>query len=137
MGRGFTCRCGYPEPLLPDLVVDEGSQNELSLAALHESANGRFCCKSLFALVIKIAFRCTRDFRVKMWGTSSPEDKLAGDLGNVIEAISNRRSSGKFFTTGKLAGNLGLFQQHRPNADYRLTGYSITSSASASSVGGT
>ena len=38
------------------------------------------------------SFRCTRDFRVKMWGTSSPEDKLAGDLGNVIEAISNRRS---------------------------------------------
>src|SRR6476469_8646607 len=53
----------------------------------------RFCCKSLFALVIKISFGCTREFRVKMWGTSSPEDKLAGDLGNVIEAISNRRSS--------------------------------------------
>ena len=46
------------------------------------SAHGRFCCKSLFALVIKIFFGCTRDFRVKMWGTSSPEDKLAGDLGN-------------------------------------------------------
>jgi hypothetical protein len=50
-----------------------------------------------------------------MWGTSSPDDKLTSDLGNVIEAISNRRSSGNFFTTGKLApGNLGLFQQHRP-----------------------
>jgi hypothetical protein len=49
---------------------------------------GRFCCKSLFALVIKISFGCTREFRVKMWGTSSPEDKLAGDLGNVIEATS-------------------------------------------------
>src|ERR1700680_3174066 len=43
-----------------------------------------FCCKSLFALVIKISFGCTRDFRVNMWGTSLPEDKLAGDLGNVI-----------------------------------------------------
>jgi hypothetical protein len=47
-----------------------------------------------------------------MWGTSSLEDKLAGDLGNVIEAISNRRSD--FFTAGKLApGNLGLLQQYR------------------------
>ena len=49
-----------------------------------------------------------------MWGTSLPEDKLAGDLGNVIEAtsIGGRRSD--FFTAGKLAlGNLGLLQQYR------------------------
>jgi hypothetical protein len=48
------------------------------------SALGRFCCKSLFALTIKISFGCTRDFRVKMWGASSPGDKLTGDLRNVI-----------------------------------------------------
>src|SRR6202048_5073605 len=47
------------------------------------SVPGRFCCKSLFALVIKISFGCARHFRVNMWGTSLPEDKLAGDLGNV------------------------------------------------------
>ena len=54
----------------------------------------RFCCKSLFALAIKNSFGRRRDFRVKMWGTSSPEDKLTGDLGNVIEAtsIGGRRS---------------------------------------------
>jgi hypothetical protein len=49
-----------------------------------------------------------------MWGTSSPEDKLAGDLGNVIGAtsIGGRRSD--FFTAEKLArGNLGLLQQYR------------------------
>src|SRR6202048_3635859 len=57
-------------------------------SALHESAHGRFCCKSLFALAIKNSFGRRRDFHVKMWGTSSPEDKLAGDLGNVIEATS-------------------------------------------------
>jgi hypothetical protein len=77
-------------------------------------ADGRFCCKSLFALVIKISFGCTRDFRVNMWGTSLPEDKLAGDLGNVIGAtsIGGRRSD--FFTARKLApGNLGLLQQYR------------------------
>jgi hypothetical protein len=49
-----------------------------------------------------------------MWGTSLPEDKLAGDLGNVIGAtsIGGRRSD--FFTARKLApGNLGLLQQYR------------------------
>ena len=48
----------------------------------------RFCCKSLFALAIKNSFGRIRDFRIKMWGTSSPEEKLTGDLGNVIEATS-------------------------------------------------
>src|SRR6202048_3118678 len=54
----------------------------------------RFRCKSLFALVIKISFGCTRDFRVNIWGTSLLKIKLAGDLGNVIGAtsIGGRRS---------------------------------------------
>jgi hypothetical protein len=85
-----------------------------SFAAVHESASGRFCCKSPFALVIKISFGCTRDFGVNMWGTSLPEDKLAGGLGNVIRAtsIGGRRSD--FFTARKLApGNLELLQQYR------------------------
>src|SRR5262245_27053590 len=46
-----------------------------------------------------------------MWGTSSSEEKLAGDPGNVIEAtsIGGRRSD--FFTAGKLApGNFGFLQ---------------------------
>jgi hypothetical protein len=52
--------------------------------------------------VIKILFGCTRDFRVKMWGTSLPEEKLAGDLGNVIEATPIRRSSVRFFKSKKI-----------------------------------
>jgi hypothetical protein len=52
------------------------------------SAMCRFCCKSLFALAIKNSFGRRRDFGVKMWGTSSPEDKPAGYLGNVIGATS-------------------------------------------------
>src|SRR6202045_1369508 len=89
-----------------------------AVAAVHESVHGRFCCKSLFALVIKISFGCTRDFRVKMWGTSSPEDKLAGDLGNVIEATSTGGRRSGFFPAEKLAaGNLGLLQQYLPGAD--------------------
>jgi hypothetical protein len=53
-----------------------------------------------------------------MWGTSLPDDKLAGDLGNVIGAtsIGGRRSD--FFTAEKLApGNLGLLQQYLPQPD--------------------
>jgi hypothetical protein len=74
------------------------------------TACGRFCCKSLFALAIKISFGCTRDFRVKMWGTSSPEDKLAGDFGNVIEATSTGGRRSDFFTAEKLAqGKFGTF----------------------------
>ena len=82
---------------------------------MHESAYGRYCCKSLFALVIKNSPGCRRDFRVKMWGTSSPDDKLTGDLGNVIEAtqIGGRRSDR--LTAGKLSpGNFGLLQQYLP-----------------------
>src|SRR6516164_8316033 len=77
----------------------------------------RFCCKSLFALVIKNFPGFRRDFGVKMWGTSSPDDNLADDLGNAIEGIriSGRRSD--FFTTAKLApSNLGLLQQYRHRA---------------------
>jgi hypothetical protein len=79
-------------------------------AAVQESGVGRFCCKSLFALVVKISFGCTRDFRVNMWGTSLPEDKLAGGLGNVIGAtsIGGRRSD--FFYSKKIgAGQFGTF----------------------------
>jgi hypothetical protein len=46
-----------------------------------------FVAEVFFALVIKFSFGCTRDFRVNVWATSLPDDKLAGDLGNVIEAI--------------------------------------------------
>jgi len=52
-----------------------------------------------------------------MWGTSSPEDKLAGDLGNAIEATSIGGCRSDFFTAEKLAaGNLGLLQQYLPVA---------------------
>src|SRR5262249_54819048 len=94
------------------------SDSDRLAARQRTAASCRFCCKSLFALVIKISFGCRRDFHVKMWGTSSPEDKLAGDLGNVIEAtsIGGRRSD--FFTAKKLApDNLRLLQQYLPGAD--------------------
>ena len=79
---------------------------------------GRFCCKSLFALVTKNSPGCRGDFRVKMWGTSSCDDKLTGDLGKVIEATrigghgSDRVLAGKFSP-----GNFGLLQQYLPGGD--------------------
>jgi len=77
-------------------------------------------CKSLFALVIKIFPGCRRAFRVKMWGTSSPNDKLTGDLGNVIEStkIGGRRLD--CLMAGKLSpSNFGLLQHYLPQADLR------------------
>jgi len=74
-----------------------------------------FVAKVFFVLVIKISFSCTRDFR---WGTSSPDEKLAGDLGNVLEASSTGGRRSDFSTAEKLApGNLGLLQQYLPQAD--------------------
>jgi hypothetical protein len=68
--------------------------------------------------VIKISFGSARDFCVKMWGTSSPEDKLAGNLGNVIEAISTGGRRVEFFYSRKLAAsNFGLLQQYLPIPD--------------------
>ena len=90
-------------------IASQGAHADFFVAA-HESVSGRFCCKSLFALAIKISFGCTRDFRVKMWGTSSPEDKLTGDLDKVIEATSIRRSWVRFFYSRKIGtGQFGTF----------------------------
>jgi len=77
-----------------------------------------------------------------MWGTSLPEDKLAGGLGNVIGAtsIGGRRSD--FFYSKKIgAGQFGTFAtisaisglMHRSKQHL----YSITSSAAADMPSGT
>jgi hypothetical protein len=82
------------------------------------SAPGRYCCKSTFALLIKNSPGRRRDFRVTMWGTSSPDGKSTGDLANAIENtnIDRRRSDG--LLAGNLSpGNFRLLQQYRPGAD--------------------
>jgi hypothetical protein len=83
-------------------------------AKASRSAMCRFCCKSLFALVIKNSFGRRRDFRVKMWGPH----RLTINSRAMIEAtsIGGRRSD--FFTAEKLVpGNLGLLQQYLPEPD--------------------
>src|SRR6516162_5750688 len=61
-----------------------------------------------------------------MWGTSSPDGKLTGDLGNAIESteIDGRRSRRPL--AGKLSpGDFRLLQQYRPVADARVAGTSV------------
>jgi hypothetical protein len=49
-----------------------------------------------------------------MWGTSSPDDKLTGDPGNVIEAIQIDGRWSDRLMAGKLSqGNFRLLQQYR------------------------
>jgi hypothetical protein len=62
----------------------------INCRADHRSARQldlRLCCKSRFALVVGNSAGRRCDFRVKMWGASSPHVKLTGDLANVSDAI--------------------------------------------------
>jgi hypothetical protein len=82
------------------------------------SAPGRYCCKSPFAQVIKNSPGCRRDFLVKVWGTSSPDEKLTVVLGNLIEATKIAGPRSDHLIAGKLSlGNFGLLQQYLPAAD--------------------
>jgi len=76
------------------------------------------CCKSLFPLGIKNSPGCRRDFHVKMWGTSSPDDKLTGDLGNAFEAAEIGGRWSDRLLAGKLSsGDFGLLQQYLPGTN--------------------
>jgi hypothetical protein len=56
-----------------------------------------------------------------MWGTLFSEDKLAGDLGNVIEAtqIGGCRSD-RLLARKLSSANFGFLQQYLPTADISL-----------------
>src|SRR6516225_11738256 len=85
---------------------------------LVRAASCRLWCKSLFPLGIKNSPGCRRDFHVKMWGTSSPYDKLTGDLGNAFEAAEIGGRWSDRLLAGKLSsGDFGLLQQYRPTAE--------------------
>ena len=76
-----------------------------------------------------------------MWGTSSPDDKLTGDLGNAFEAAEIGGRWSDRLLAGKLSsGDFGLLQQYLPKAAVSNCSkeqlYSITSSASASRLSG-
>src|SRR5262245_25051309 len=78
----------------------------------------RYCCKSLFALPIKNSKGYRRDIRVKMWGTSSPDDKLVSDLAKAAEATKIGARRLDRLMAGKLSPrNFGLLQQNLPFPD--------------------
>src|SRR5262245_65140424 len=53
-----------------------------------------------------------------MWGTSSPDDKLTGDLGSVIETTqSGGRRLVRVMAGKSSPGNFGLLQQYLPKGD--------------------
>src|SRR5262249_22070141 len=77
----------------------------------------RYCCKTLFALLIKNSSGCRRDFRVKMWGTSSPDDKLVSDIAKATEAIKIAARRSNRLMAGELSPlHFGLLQQYLPQA---------------------
>src|SRR5262245_60343533 len=90
----------------------------VGLLHLLRSPYGRYCCKTLFALLIKNSPGYRRDFRVKMWGTSPPDDKLVSDLAKAAEATKIGARRLDRLMAGKLSPrNFGLLQQYRHKAD--------------------
>jgi hypothetical protein len=82
------------------------------------SAAGGLIWKKSFCTGDQTSLGRRRDFRVKMWGSSSPDDKLTGNLGNVIQTTRiGGRPSDRFMAWELPPGNFGLFQQHRPIRD--------------------
>src|ERR1035437_10282012 len=86
------------------------------------SAKCRLCCKSLFASLVTKFPSCRRDFRINIWGITSPGDELTGDFGNELEAISIG-DCGLFRLMARILshGILGLLQHNRHKADIRGT----------------
>ena len=74
-----------------------------------------------------------------MWGTSSPEDKLTGDLGNVIETVKiGGRGLDRLMARKLSPSNFGLLQQYRHDSEalgranrIPLTGVKADSNAAA------
>ena len=74
------------------------------------------CCVAAIRRLpkIKISPGCRGAFRVKMWGTSSPDNKLTGDLSNVIESIKIGGRRSDRLMAGELSpSNFGLLRHYR------------------------
>src|SRR5262245_39801565 len=70
---------------------------------------GRFCCKSLFALAIKMSFGCTGDFHVNLRGPHRPKKN---SLATPVTSLRPHRSAvvGRIFYSRKIsAGQFRTF----------------------------
>ena len=86
---------------------------------MSKSALGRYCCKTLFALLIKNSPGYRRDFLVKMWVTSSPDDKRVSNLAKAAEATKIGARRLDRLMAGKLSPrNFGLLQQYLHTCDF-------------------
>src|SRR5262249_11294779 len=98
--------------------IEHPSNRAQHLPHCRASGPGKFVCKSLFALLIKNSKGYSRDVRVNMWGTSSPDDKLVTDLAKATEAIKIAARRSDRLMAGKLSPlNFGLLQQNRHTRD--------------------
>jgi hypothetical protein len=80
------------------------------------SAECRYCCKSLFAPLIANFSGCRRGFRVNMWGTSPPGDKLTGDFDDEPDATLMRSWLGSSFDGKFVTRRFQTLQQNLPGA---------------------
>src|SRR5262245_22139144 len=106
--------CLQPCRRAPTKSSNSATVHTSDLLHLLRSPLGRCCCKSLFAMLIKNSLGCRRAFRVKMWGTSSHDDKLVSDLAKATEATKISAHRSDRLMAGKLSPhNCGLLQQYR------------------------
>src|ERR1035437_593283 len=81
----------------------------------------RYCCKSLFALLIKNSRGSRCDFGINMCGTSSHSDELTGDFGNKPEAILIGDHGLSCLLAEKLSlRDLRLLQQYLPKQTFEV-----------------
>ena len=112
---------GFPTALARDRPQSRrGADRDCLIGSIGEPLCIDFVAK-VFLHLIKISLGRTRDFRVKIWGTSLLEDKLAGDLGNVIEAISIGGRRLDFLHQGKLGAAPGTPLRRRTRPAARIT----------------
>ena len=108
-GVASVSRCPWRVRLYPN--------SDQNVAVPRLSAMCRYCCKSLFALLIKISLGSRCDLGINMRGTSSHSDELTGDFGNKPEAILIGDHGLSCLLAGKLSlRDLRLLQQYLPVA---------------------
>jgi hypothetical protein len=122
----------WPGPRIREVGMEDMGKDDSSLAPMRAPSSlrrclsrcplyPRLCCKSRFALVAENCAGRRCDFRLKMWGASSPHVKLTGDLANVSDAIRiGDCVPFRNFAKNQSPCNFRLLQQYPPESDRLL-----------------